>query len=133
MALLTRFAWLVRVNCSRGGSACCPGAELVGVTDDPDAGDLVVGDVDREYRYGHSVLLADQAGLTVDVGFGDRQIRDPGQEAGQVAGDLLAAFDRAQGGADLAAAVGGGAGRGVEETDEGADVLGLPRGLEVPD
>ena len=45
---------------------------------------------------------------------------------------MRAAFDRAQDGADHAAAVGGHHGGRVEETDEGCDVLGLPCLFDLP-
>ena len=47
--------------------------------------------------------------------------------------DLLAAFDGAQEGSDEAAAVGDGRGAGVEQVDQGVDVLGFPGLLERPD
>ncbi len=59
--------------------------------------------------------------------------RSPARDVDEVARDLLAAFDRAERGADEAAAVGDHRGVGVEEADEGVDVLGFPRLLEVSD
>ena len=59
-----------------------------------------------------------------------------GHQAGEidvVPRDLLGAFDRAERGAGEAAAVGDRGGVGVEQADEGVDVLGVPRLLEVPD
>src|SRR3989442_1360432 len=56
-----------------------------------------------------------------------------GGEVGQVAGDLLGAFDGVQGGGGQAAAVGGDGGVGVEQGDEGGDVTGLPCVFEVAD
>ena len=47
--------------------------------------------------------------------------------------DLLAAFDGAQEGNGKAAAVGGRRGAGIEQADEGVDVLGFPCLLEGPD
>ena len=51
----------------------------------------------------------------------------------QAARDLLGAFDGAQEGDGEAAAVGDRRGVGVEQADEGVDVLGFPGLLEVPD
>jgi hypothetical protein len=47
--------------------------------------------------------------------------------------DPLAAFDRAERGADQAAAVCGEGGAGVEEADEGVDFPSFPRLFEVSD
>src|SRR6185437_3377534 len=110
-----------------------PGPEFVGVAYGPDAGDLVVGDVEGEDGDGGAVVLDDQAGLAVDGAFEDGQRWCLADQAGQVAGDLLGAFDRMQGRGDQAAAVGGDGGVGVEQPDEGGDVLGLPGVLEVAD
>jgi hypothetical protein len=95
--------------------------------------DPPVCDLEREHRHGDAVLLGDQAGLAVDRALQDRQAGWPAGEVGQVARDLLAALDRAQRGAGQAAAVGGQRGAGVEQADEGADVLGFPCLPEVPD
>jgi hypothetical protein len=115
----------------RGGvSAGGPGPELAGVEYCPDAGDLAACGLERVHRYGDVVVPGDQAGLAVDGAFQEPDIagRCAG-EIGQEAGDLLAAFDGAQRGA----AVTGQRGGGVEQADEGADVLGFPGLLEVPD
>jgi hypothetical protein len=48
----------------------------------------------RVHRYGRAVRLGHQAGLAVDRALQDRQA-GPADETGQVAGDLLGAFDRA--------------------------------------
>lgn len=47
--------------------------------------------------------------------------------------DLLAAFDRVHEGDRQATAVGDRRGIGVEQADEGLDVLGLPRRFEILD
>src|SRR5215469_13392050 len=107
-------------------SACSPGPELVGVADGPDAGDAVAGDLEGEDGDGGAVELGDQAGLAVDGAFGDGQVWCMGGEAGQVASGLLGAFDGVQGGGDQAAAIGGDGGGGIEQSDEGGDVPGLP-------
>src|SRR4030095_9385353 len=70
---------------------------------------------------------------TVDHTLQDRHVVRPAGEIGEEARDLLAAFDRMGGGADEATAIADGRGVGVEETDEGVDVLGLPCLLEGPD
>ncbi len=115
-------------------SACRPGAELVGVADGPDVLDPVAVDVEREHRHGDAVLLGYQAGLAVDRALQDRHVSGaPFGQVDNVARDLLAALDRVQRGGGEAAAVGGHGGAGVEEPDEGADVLGCPGLLEVPD
>jgi hypothetical protein len=75
---------------------------------------------------------ATQAGLTVDRTLQDRHAGYRTGPINEEARDLLAAFDRAQDGADEAAAAGR-CGVGVKEADEGVDVLGFPRLLEVPD
>src|SRR5690348_6237562 len=115
------------------GSVSRPGPELFGVAYRPDVLDPVVGDVEREHRYGDAVLLRDQAGLSVDRPLQDFHVRCPAGEIDQVTRDLLAALDGAERGAGHAAAVGSHRGAGVEEADEGTDVLGLPCLLEVPD
>src|SRR5438874_5935448 len=75
-----------------------------------------VCDLERVYRTGDAVQLSDQAGLAVD-----RALQEPhvagcsGGEVGQVAGDLLAAFDGVERGAGETAAVGGQRGVGVEQ------------------
>src|SRR5262249_58073655 len=73
------------------------------------------------------------AALAIDGGCEDGQVRRIAGELGQVAGDLLGAFDRVQGGGSPAAAVGGDGGVGVKQADERGDVAGLPRGFEVTD
>jgi hypothetical protein len=78
-------------------------------------------------------LLGHEAGPAVDRALQDRQAGRQAGDLDQVARDLLAAFDRAERGADQAAAVGGHGGAGVEDADQGVDVLGLPCVLEVPD
>jgi len=115
-------------------SARGPGAEFVGVAYYPDVLDPVACDLEREHRHGDAVLLGHQAGLAVDGAFQERHVAgftvgdfDPG------ARDLLAAFDGVQEGGDEAAAVGDGRGAGVEQADQGVDVLGFPGLLEGPD
>jgi hypothetical protein len=95
--------------------------------------DLAVCDIERQYRHGDAVQLGDQAGLAVDGAFQERQAGcHPGNfDAGER--DLLAAFDRAEPGGDEAAAIADRCGAGVEEADEGVDVLGFPCLLEGPD
>src|SRR6185312_6703486 len=114
-------------------SAGGPGPELVRVADSPDVGDVVACDVEREDGDGAAVPLGDQAGVAVHGSFEDGQGWSASGEVGQVAGDLTGAFDGVQGGGGLAAAVGGDGGAGVEQGDEGGDVPGLPRVLEVAD
>ena len=96
--------------------------------------DPVARDLEREHRHDDAVLHGHQPRLTVDRAFQERHVGgsavgdfDPG------ARDLLAAFDGDQEGKGPAAAVGGRRGVGVEQADQGADVLGLPRLLEGPD
>ena len=89
--------------------------------------DPVACDLERVHRHGDAVQLGHQAGLAVD-----RALQEPhvaaccAGEIGQVARDLPAAFDGAGRGGDQAAAVAGRGGVGVEQADQGADVLGLP-------
>src|SRR5215813_8470051 len=117
-----------------GASARCPWPELVGVADCPDVLDPVARDVKREHRHGDAVLLGHQPGLAVDRALQDRQAGCPAGDVEAGAGDLLGAFDRAErDGADQAAAVGDHRGVGVEQADEGADVLGFPGLLEGAD
>src|SRR5258707_15213289 len=118
----------------RRASARRPATEFLGITYGPDVLDPVASDVEREPRHGDAVLLSDQTGLTVDRTLQERHVAwrpvgdfDPG------ARDLLAAFDGAQEGSGEAAAVGDRRGAGVEQADQGADVLGFPGLLEVPD
>ena len=113
-------------------SACRPGPEFLGVAYDPDVLDPVACDVEREHRHGDAVLLSHQAGLAVDGAFQERHVAgrpvgdfDPG------ARDLLAAFDGAQEGSGEAAAVGDRRGVGVEQADQGVDVLGFPACLKA--
>ena len=96
--------------------------------------DPVACDVEREHRHCDAVLLGHQPGLAVDRAFQERHVAwhpvgdlDPG------ARDLLAAFDGAQEGNGEAAAVGDRRGVGVEQADQGVDVLGFPCLLEGPD
>ena len=110
-----------------------PRPELLGVQYGPDVLDPVAGDVERHHHHGDAVLLGDQAGLAVDRALQDRQAECPAGDIDVEARDLLAAFDRAELGGDEAAAVAGRRGVGVEQADQGVDVLGLPRLLEVPD
>jgi hypothetical protein len=96
--------------------------------------DPVARDGEGEDGHGDAVLLGDQAGLAVDRVLQDRHVAGgPVGDIDDIARDLLATLDRAQRGADQAAAVGGKCGVGVQQSDEGADVLGVPRCLEVPD
>jgi hypothetical protein len=115
-------------------SARSPRTELVGVAYDPDALDPVAGDIEREYRHDCAVLLSHQAGLAVDRALEKRRVA--GRAVGEFdpsARDLFVAFDGVQEGQGEAAAVGGRCGIGVEQADEGIDVLGLPGPLEVTD
>src|SRR5207248_6160131 len=96
--------------------------------------DPVVCDFERVHADGDAVQLSDQPGLAVDRALQDRQAgRCPAGEINDIARDLLAAFDRAGGGADETATVAGRRGVGVEETNEALDVLGFPGLLEFPD
>src|SRR6516165_6379880 len=110
-----------------------PWPELLRVAYGPDMADLVACDIEREHRHGDAVLLAHQAGLAVDRALHDRQAECPVGEADQIARDLLVAFDRVESGGDEAAAVRDHSGVRVEQADQGADVPGFPRPLEVPD
>jgi len=71
-------------------------------------------------------LLNYQTGLIVDRTLQDRQVGYAAADIDDQVRDLLAVFDRAEHGANEAAAVGDRRGVGVEEADEGADVLGMP-------
>src|SRR6202042_3965254 len=86
-----------------GWSSGPPGPELVGVANRPDVRDPVASDIERDHGHGDAVLLGDQAGLAVDHALQDRQVAGrPAGQASDVARNLLAAFDRAEGGADPA-------------------------------
>src|SRR5215469_11997597 len=117
----------------RRASARRPGPELVGVEYCPDVPDPAARDVERQHRPGDAVQLSDQARLTVDRALQDRHVGYRNDPIDEEACDLLGAFDRAELGADEAAAVAGRRGIGLEEADEGADVLGFPCLLEGPD
>ena len=107
-------------------SACGPGAEFVGVTHDPDVPDPVASDVEREHGHDQAVLLGHQAGLAVDGTFQERHRADcPVRDFNPGTRDLLAAFDRVQEAGGEPAAVGDGRGAGVEQADQGVDVLSL--------
>jgi hypothetical protein len=96
--------------------------------------DPVAGEVEREDRHCDAALLSDQAGLAVDRALEERHVaRRAAGEFYPGARDLLAAFDGAQEGQGAPAAVGGRREVGVEQADEGVDVLGLPGPLEVAD
>ena len=66
--------------------------------------DVIAGDVEGEHGDGGAVVLGNQAGLAVDSAFEDGQGWSAGGEVGQVAGGLLGALDRVQGGSGQAAA-----------------------------
>src|SRR5215472_8572291 len=110
-----------------------PRPELVGVEYGPDVLDPAARQVECVHRHGDAVPLSHQAGLAVDAAFQDRQAGCPGGDVDEEARDLPGAFDRAEHRADQPAAVTGRGGAGVEERDEGADVLGFPCLPEVPD
>jgi hypothetical protein len=96
--------------------------------------DPVACDVEREHRHGDAVLLSHQTGLAVDRTLQERHVAGrPGGDFDPGARDLLAAFDGTQERGGEAAAVGDRRGVGVEQADQGADVLGLPCRLEGPD
>src|ERR1019366_3787032 len=114
-------------------SARRPRPELLGVPYYPDVLDPVACDVERHHHHGDPILLSHQTGLTVDPTLQDRQVGCLAGDIDEEARDLLAAFDWAEHGADEAAAVGDRRGVGVEEANEGVDVLGFPCLLEVPD
>ncbi len=79
-------------------------------------------------------LLSHQTGLAVDGAFHERRVaRCPVGDFDPGARDLLAAFDRAQEGYGETAAVCDRRGVGVEQADQGVDVLGFPCLLEGPD
>ena len=88
--------------------------------------DLLAFDVEGENRHSAAVLLSDQAGLTVDRTLQERHVWRPAGDIDEDARDPLGAVDLVEHGADQAAAVGDGRGVGVEEADEGVDVLGFP-------
>jgi hypothetical protein len=96
--------------------------------------DPVACDVKREHRHGNAVLLSHQPRLAVDGAFQERHgAWHPVGDLDPGAGDLLAAFDGVQEGQGEATAVGDRGGVGVEQADDGLDVLGFPGGLEGPD
>jgi hypothetical protein len=79
-------------------------------------------------------LLSHQPGLAVDRTLQERRLAGcPAGDFDPGARDLLAAFDGAQEGNGEAAAVGDRRGVGVEEADQGVDVLRFPGLLEGPD
>jgi len=89
--------------------------------------DLVARDVEGEHRDGDAVVLSYQAGLAVHGAV--QECHSGGRPVGQFdpgAGDLLAAFDGVQEGSGQAAAVGDGRRVGVEESDQGVNVLRFP-------
>src|SRR5260370_588027 len=115
-------------------SADGPGPELAGVEYCPDAGDLAGCDLECVHGHGDAVLLGHQTGLAVDGALQEPHVAGCcAGEIGQVARDLLAAFDGPERGGSQAAAVAGHGGVGVEQADEGADVAGFPGLLEFPD
>jgi hypothetical protein len=76
--------------------------------------DPVSCDLERVHRHGDAVALGDQPGLAVDRALAERHARGRAvEQGGDVACDLLAAFDRVRRGADQAAAVAGHGGAGV--------------------
>jgi hypothetical protein len=95
--------------------------------------DPVACDPERVHRHGDAVPLSHQTGLTINRTLQERHAGCRTDPADEEASDLLAAFDRAEHGADEAATVARRGGVGVEEADEGVDVPGLHRLLEVPD
>jgi hypothetical protein len=95
--------------------------------------DPVACDVERDHRHGDAILLNHQTRLTVDRTLQESQLGCRAGDLEDGARDLLAAFDRAELGADEAAAVTDRGGVGVKEADQGLDVLGFPCLLEVPD
>src|SRR5690606_25375933 len=129
-------AWCGR-RCALGRpsvvTAGCPWMEFVGVADGPDAFDPVVCYIERHHRGCSPVHLDYQTRLTIDSAFQDRQAGSSAGEVDKVAGDPFAALDRAERSIDQAAAVGDPRGVGIEEADEGIDVLGFPCLFEVPD
>ena len=95
--------------------------------------DPVVCHVERHHHHGEPILLSHQTGLTVDGTLQDRQVGCPAGDIDDQTRDVLAAFNRAELGADEAAAIGDRGGVGVEEADEGLEVFGFLCLLEVPD
>jgi len=93
--------------------------------------DPVACDVECHHHHGDAIFLRHQTGLAVDRTLQDRRVGCPAGDIDEQARDLLAVLDRAELGADEAAAVGDRRGVGVEEADEGVDVLGFPCLLEV--
>jgi MFS family permease len=121
------------VQAKRCGSARGPRAELVGVEDAPDVGDLVARDLERHHHHGHAVQLGHQAGLTVDRALEHGHVRYRTGPFDIEARDFLGAFDRVQDGRDHSAAVAGRRGVRGQQADEGVDVPSLPGLLEGPD
>src|SRR5260370_25833612 len=111
-----------------------PRPEFLGVAYGPDVLDPVACDLDGAHRHGDAVLLSDQAGLAVDGPFEERPVAGcPAGDFDPGARDLLAAFDGAQECSGEAAAVGDRRSVGIEQADQGVDVLGFPGLLEGPD
>src|SRR5829696_5883649 len=112
-------------------AAVCPLAELVGIANDPDPPDLIAGDLERVHGNCFALVDCHEPGLAVDGSFQQFQGADSLCQVDEVPRDSLAAFDGLERCADETAAVGDGDGRGIEQVDERADVLGLPRLLEA--
>lgn len=113
-------------------SAPCPELELLRVAYRPDASNPPTCDLERDHGHGNARLLDDQAWLAVDRALEDRHRGCARGDFDIGARDLFAAVERAERGPDQATTVGDRDGVGVEEADERADVLCLPRRLEVP-
>lgn len=97
-------------------SACRPGTKLAGVAYCPDVPDAIACDVEGEHRHDDAVLLSDQAGLAVDCALLERQAGHRAGDVDGVAGDLLGAFGRVEGGCSESAAVGDRRGAGIEQS-----------------
>ena len=83
--------------------------------------------LERVHRHCDAVLLSHEARLAADRALQERHVAGCcAGEIGQVPRDLLAAFDGAECSGGQAATVAGHDGAGVEQADEGADVLGFP-------
>jgi hypothetical protein len=96
--------------------------------------DPVARDLEGEHRREAAVLPRHQAGQAVDRALDERRaVARHAGDLGVGACDPLAADDRVQVGDDQPATVGGRGRLGVEQADQGVNVLGLPRRFEPLD
>jgi hypothetical protein len=109
-----------------------PRPKLLGVEDDPDALDPAFSDLERVHADGRPLVDRHRSRLTIDRSFHQIHRGWMPSEIDEAAGDLRSALNRLQRGRHVSTAVGDGSRRGIEQADEGIDVLGLPRLLETP-